>query len=440
LCSPGPKGEHARVTKSASVLIDHGGAIVRIDDPAREAFKAVPGPHSVHRAGAVVVLVHDEDAGSDKPAEQIAIVGDIQTMSLLGLANLLGQNRETGRLVVHKGDIERVVLMKQGDVATVSSNLPRDRLGAFLARLGRVTEADLELAQAESKEKGVRIGQLLVQQKLIDPHQLWSCMQEQITELFADLVAWTEGSFVLLRVPDDHPFPTTPALTMQGLLLESVRRADEMSVFRERIPSVNARLRRTQKEPKQGMPDDEVAALKALGAEASVLDVARLAKVNEFEATRLCYQLLKAGLIEIPKVAPGAAVKAFHIHEEDKQRVYLYNLAFREIRDEIARHGRHAMFLDSVRKYLADKNSVHHAMFRGVPVDDSGALHEATLTLNLSALGGLGHDVSAAVTEALNELTFFMLFQSSELLDPKSDENLGRRVRLIHASLPQAAR
>jgi Domain of unknown function (DUF4388) len=428
------------VTKSASVLIDHGGAIVRIDDAAREAFKAVPGPHSVHRAGAVVVLVHDDDAGSSKPAEQIAIVGDIKTMSLLGLANLLGQNRETGRLVVRKGETERVVLLKNGDIASVGSNLPRDRLGAFLIRLGRVNEEQMEQAQALSKTQGVRIGQVLVQQKLIAPHELWSCIQEQITELFADIVQWTEGSFVLYRVPDDHPFPTTPALTMQGLLMESVRRADEMSVFRGRIPGITARLRRTKKDAPAELPDEERSALKALGAEASVADVARGAKVNEFEATRLCYQLLKAGLIEIPKAPTGAAIKAFQISDEDKQRLYLYNLAFREIRDEIGRHGRWPQFLESVRSYLADKNGAYHALFRGVPIDDNGALHESTLTLNLSALGGLGQDVSAMLVEALNELTFFMLFQSSELLDQKSDENLGRRVRLIHASLPQAAR
>ena len=36
------------------------------------------------------------------------------------------------------------------------------------------------------------------------------------------------------RAPD-QPFPSTPPLSMQGLLMESVRRADEMSVFRERI-------------------------------------------------------------------------------------------------------------------------------------------------------------------------------------------------------------
>ena len=46
-----------------------------------------------------------------------------------------------------------------------------------------------------------------------------------------------------------------------------------------------------------------------------------------------------------------------------------------------------------------------------------------------------GHDAGAVISEALNELTFFMLFQCGELLDPQSDEHLGRRVRLIHASL-----
>src|SRR5438270_13379425 len=143
-------------------------------------------------------------------------------------------------LIDRAGAIVRVVLLKNGDVASVGSNLPRDRLGTYLVRLGRVREQDLERAQQICQQTGQRIGQILVAQKLVEPHELWGCIQEQITELFAEITQWNDGSFVLYRVPPEHPFPSTPPLSMQGLLLEAVRRADEMTVFRARIASVNA--------------------------------------------------------------------------------------------------------------------------------------------------------------------------------------------------------
>ncbi len=423
-----------------SLLIDRAGAIVRVEQATRDVLKALPGTYRVVRAGAVLFMVLDENTGTAlKDGESLALAGDVKTVPLLSLMNLLGQSRETGRLVVKHRDAERVVLLKNGDVASVGSNLPRDRLGTFLVRLGRVRDVDLERAQQICAQTGQRIGQVLVQQKLVEPHELWACIQEQITELFAEVTQWPEGSFVLYRVPAEHPFPSTPPLSMQGLLLEAVRRADEMSVFRERIASVNTRLRRTQKAARPDLPEDERAVMEAVAPEASVAEVSRALHTNEFEATRLCYQLLKAGLIEIVK--PSAPARpSFALSQEDRDRIDIYNLAFREIRDELARAGHLDSFIDGVRKYLADPNGGWADLFRFVDVDDSGGLTVEPLVGNLGALHAQGHDPGNTLTEALNELTFFMLFQCGEVLDPKSDENLGRRVRLIHASLPSAAR
>ncbi len=426
-----------------TLLVDRSGAIVRVEAEARELLKALPGRYRLHRAGGVVLLVADDNVGTAaQPGETVALAGDVGAMPLLGLMNLLGQSRETGRVVVKNDDVERVILLKTGDVASVGSNLPRDRMGEFLIRLGKIDERQLTAAMDLAQRSGQRIGQCLVQLKLLQPHELWTCIQEQMTEIFAELCSWQAGSFVLYRVPAEHPFPQTPALSMQHLLLEAVRRADEMSVFRERIPNVQARLRRTAKEA--GELEDEDRAtfdrFEALGqVGATVAEVATSLQVAEFNATRLCYQLLRAGLIELVKETrpPGPP---FKLAPADRERIDIFNLAFREIRDEMVRAGHGEVLADGVRKYLADPNGAFADLFRYVDLDESGALLTEPLVNNLALLHGMGIDPTTALTDALNELTFFMLFQCGELLAPKADENLGRRVRLIHASLPSAAR
>ncbi|MCC7110166.1 MAG: DUF4388 domain-containing protein, partial [Deltaproteobacteria bacterium] len=94
-----------------TLLVDRSGAIVRAEPEAREVLKAQPGSYRVHRAGGVVLLILDENAGTAaKQGETLALAGDIAAMPLLGLMNLLGQSRETGRVVLKDGDVERVVL------------------------------------------------------------------------------------------------------------------------------------------------------------------------------------------------------------------------------------------------------------------------------------------------------------------------------------------
>ncbi len=421
------------------IVIDKAGNITAADPAAKAELQQAPGRYRAHRTGALLVLTLDEGSGAvAREGEALALAGDLATAGLLNLMNHFGQSRETGRLVVKKGKIERVVLLSNGDVASIGSNLGSDRLGAFLVRMGKVNEAPLESAQAESKKTGKRIGQVLLAAGLIDAHELWVAIQEQITELFADIVQWSEGSFAFYRIPANFVFPSTPPLAMQGLLLEAVRRADEMSVYRERIPSVAARLKRATKAPSK-LDDPELqlaeAALQVFGAvaDSSVGEVARALHVAEFDATRACYELLKRGLIEVVKAAPGQV--ALKLKKEDQQKIEVFNVAFREIFDEVARAAKVEPFMSGVRKFLGDESHAFHAFFRGVTPDATGALPLDVLQRNLGALLSQGHEPTAVITDALNELTFFMLFQCGEYLDPQSDEHLGRRVRLIHASL-----
>ncbi len=398
-----------------------------------------PGRYRAHRAGTLLVLTLDEGTGAvARDGETLCMCGDVAAMPMLALMNLLGQNRETGRLVLKRGAIERVVLLHNGDVASIGSNLSADRLGTFLVRLGKVSEKALEAAQADATATGKRIGQVLLAHGLIDTHQLWRAIQEQITELFADAVQWADGSFVLYRLGPNFQFPSTPPLPMQGLLLEAVRRADEMSVFRERIPSTTSRLRRTDKEPAPEFLRDheyDVArrAVAVLKPDASVADVARTLQVAEFDATRACYQLLKFGLAELVKASANAP--AHRLSREDEHKIDVFNVAFREIHDEVVRAGKLERFVVGVRKYLADPAHAFNALFAQLMPDATGALPNAVLARNLGALTAEGHDASTVILEALNELTFFMLFQCGELLDATADDNLGRRVRLIHAAL-----
>ena len=418
-------------------VIDRTGAIA-VDATTSTTLAAAAGKYRVHRSGSLVVMTLDEGTGAvARDGEVLAVCGDIAAMPLLGLMNTFGQNRETGRVVLKRGSAERVVLLSNGDVASIGSNLPSDRLGVFLVRLGKISESALESAMTEAQRSGKRMGQVLLQKGLLDSHQLWRAIQEQITDLFADVMQWDTGSFTLYRVAPGFQMPPTPPMPMQGLLLEAVRRADEMSLFRERIPSTAARLRRTDKAPSPSMASDAETALAAqahaaLVSEASVTDIAKALHVSDFDATRACYELLKRGLAELVR---QKADSHYRLRPGDKSKIEVFNVAFKEIHDEVSRSGQRALYMQGVQKYLDDTTHAYHALFRGLRLDDHGALPLDTLALNVSAIVAEGHDAATAIAEALQELTFFMLFQCSSFLKPDVDEQLGRRVRLIHGSL-----
>lgn len=415
-----------------SVRIDAGGNVTPVEKGARDVLGAYPGVYKALRAGSLLVLTLDEGTGAaPREGEELVLAGSLAKDTLLGLLNLFAQNRDTGRLVLKKDHVERVIMLKNGDVASVGSNAPDDRLGRFLVRLGKVSDQQLEAAEHEARTTHKRIGQVLVNRGLLDAHDLWSTIQAQITDIFSDVVGWQDGSFVLYRLPEGYAFPSTPPMSMQGLLLESLRRADELSVFRERIPDRHVRLEPTGKAPGSGLEDIELRAFETIGLGASVADVARALHLTEFDATRACFGLLKARLVQVSEAAP--VTRTLTLTTAQKERLEVYNLAYREIRDEMERHGKAEAFSRSVEKYLQEPSIAHAMLFTGVVPDETGALPTDQLVSNLARLDT--PEPMDFLQEALNELTFFMLFQCGEMLDAESDENLGRRVRLIHAAL-----
>jgi len=419
------------------IQVDANGALKASAETATE-LAGIAGDYAALISPPLVVLTLDEGTGANaQPGEAFALAGDLKYMNLLGLLNSFAQERETGRLVIKHGREERVIMLRNGDVASVGSNAPRDRIGRFLVRLGKITEAQLE--QALSQSGGKRIGQVLLTSGFLDAHELWSSIQIQITEIFTDVVQWEEGAFVFYRLPDEHRWPSTPPIGLQGLLLESVRRADEMSVFREKLPDTETVVRRTDRP----VPDDLEGLTRdaafAVGEGRTVAELGTVLHLSDFEATRQTYQLLKAKLVEIvEEEAPldlEEEVVPFELSGEDAAKLDVFNLAFREIRDEIVRNGQLERFTVGVMKYLSNPENPHAALFRGVAPDMTGALPIEKLVNNLAAAAPGIPDVRAYLQEAMNELTFFMLFQCGELLDPTADENLGRRVRLIHSAL-----
>ncbi|MCP4502237.1 MAG: DUF4388 domain-containing protein [Deltaproteobacteria bacterium] len=384
----------------------------------------------------LIVLTHDEGTGATlQSGESFATAGDLKYMNLLGLLNAFAQERETGRLVIKQGREERVIMMRNGDVASVGSNAPRDRIGRFLVRLGKITEAQLE--QALSQAGGRRIGQVLLTSGFLDAHELWASIQVQITEIFSDVVQWETGAFVFYRLPEEHRWPSTPPIGLQGLLLESVRRADEMSIFREKLPDNNTILQRSDKPVPDDLDDLTRNAAFAIGDGLSIADLGQKLHLSDFEANRQGYKLLKARLAEIIEEKEETPLpltqEPFELDPEDAAKMDVFNLAFREIRDEVVRNGQLEAFTVGIMKYLSNPENPHASLFRGIAPDSSGALPAGKLTANLAFLSHA--DPRVFMLDALNELTFFMLFQCGELLDPTSDENLGRRVRLIHSAL-----
>ena len=71
---------------------------------------------------------------------------------------------------------------------------------------------------------------------MLQAHDLFKCVTHQVSEIFHAIVLCREGSFFLVDQPVEDKLGHNIQLSTQSLLMDSIRKIDELAHFRKRIP------------------------------------------------------------------------------------------------------------------------------------------------------------------------------------------------------------
>jgi len=389
--------------------------------------------------------------GAPAPTGGTALVGDAATFAISDLIAFLNQARWTGVLRVYSPNGERAIIFKDGELRGATSDDPADRLGEVIVRLGFLTRRQVDEALGEASP--MKIGRALVEKGVLQPHDLWRCVTQQLSDIFQAIVLCREGSFVLVQQELDERSAARVQLSTQSLLMDSIRRIDEMAHFRKRI--AHGRLYVLKRRGSDGkLEEDEDRVLSLANGERTVLELGQAAKLSEFDVTKIVFRLLEGGYASVAErsvasvsTAPEAAAPGRHpaapkgrdsaaAAKQPLAVVRVFNFIFREIRDEVAKQGMDRQFIASANAALAGQALSASPVLSGVLFDSEGNLDEGKLMRRFEfAREQLGSEPIASLRQALSDVMFFLLFQAGELLESRADEDLARRVKELLATL-----
>lgn len=377
-------------------------------------------------------------------SREIVAAGTISDtgLSLIDVVGFLAQATATGAFTVATPeDVERSIFFYNGDVVWAASTAPEDRLGEFLLRRGKITREQLQVAIADGAKK---LGRACVERGYLAAHELWSMVQAQLTETFNKMLASESGMWFFARLSSEVLAESQIHLSTQGLLVDALRRLDEMRVFRQKIRSADAlvnAIRGLAPEAQAEMIsrlDKNVRAsagelLTRLTKPMSIHEVMRMLGLGEFEATRLVHHLLRQKLVEIVQVTGSGPIprRATLSQAEAHEVINVYSMALKEMYAEMKRAGQIHALSDSVLSFLRDPENAETEVLQHVALYPDGTIEEASL-LSAATASGIGVQ---EVSDALSELMFFVLFQATEYLGQRKGDDLARRVKLIHGML-----
>ncbi|HZH04168.1 MAG TPA: DUF4388 domain-containing protein [Myxococcaceae bacterium] len=417
-------------------------------EAAREGFGERQGTYRLlPTTPDLLLLSRTPVQGARAPEKTTLLVGDASTFPLSDFIAFLAQSRFDGVLRIHAPDAVRAVVFKDGEVRGAVSDNGAERLGEVAVRLGYLDRATLE-----AKVTGVsppKVGRIMVEQGLLQPHDLWKCLTQQVSDIFQAMVLCRDGVFELTRNETDELASQKLQLSTQSLLMDSIRKIDELAHFRKRIPHGHVYpLKKRGSEGKLEPDEDRVLAL-ATG-ERTVFELGQAAKLSEFDVTKVLFRLLEGGYAQLSegpahsvkggapldgasRLPPGGAAGA----EDGVRRVVqVFNSIFRAVRDEVAQQSMEREFVAAANAALDGESLSASPVLKGLRFEPDGSLPEASLLREYErARGSLGSEPVASLKQALSDVMFFLLFHAGELLEPQADEALGKRVKHLLAAI-----
>lgn len=149
--------------------------------------------------------------------------GDLKVQDLTQILTQLQEEKATGSLILQNHESIKSIHLKEGNIVYASSNLPGDRLGEVLLRLGKISPEQFHHSVELLRETGTQQGAILVEQGYITAKELFEGLKSQVREIIYSLFLWEEGQyrFVQEEVPK-HAIPLQ--LDMVHLISEILKR------------------------------------------------------------------------------------------------------------------------------------------------------------------------------------------------------------------------
>lgn len=236
--------------------------------------------------------------------------GNIENFKLPDILQLLSQGRKSGTLGIQHDEDIVMVYFRNG--AIVYSYGPRktNHLGQILKERGRVSASQLAAAVTRQNSEGGdrRLGQILMEMGVVDRADIIEVVREQVEELLFSLMSWESGSFKFY----ENQFPTdeevTVDLSTENVILEGLRRLDEMNHLRDTLPRMDGPLLIAQAAAGHGinieLSPEEWNLLALIDGRRTIADIVEISNLSEIETLKKLAALKLAGLISESESAP----------------------------------------------------------------------------------------------------------------------------------------
>ncbi len=245
-----------------------------------------------------------KELGHLEASKNAGIRGNLASVRIVEVLQMLGLQRQTGRLVVNRLGDAVEVYFKDGAVVLASSGCsgPRSAVEVLLKRSCGLEEDSIEHVLSIIDMTSQPIDRVLVQENIVSARIITDCHRRHTESAIFKVMAWEEGEFFFENaVPP--VFAGTAQFRVDDLLLEGARRADEWSLVQRKIPHFDIvfepMIGNADELTKRGMSDFDLRVFSCVDGQRTIQNIIDLLHMDEFDVVKSMFILLSVNLIRM---------------------------------------------------------------------------------------------------------------------------------------------
>jgi DNA-binding PadR family transcriptional regulator len=241
----------------------------------------------------------------------MALEGNLSAFGLSEILQLISVQQKTGMLTVSGQDSNAVLFFRDGMIISTRDRRrkAKDPFKEFLTRYGILSREELIRITQISSQSKLDLLDILVSEGFMPEEELRKYFQKQIQESLHEVLTWDNCSYKFISNEDVvKGIRSVGDFSIEGMLMESMRRIDEFPRMLEMFPHDRILIKRVddadEVEDVEKMTANERAVLELLHENTSLRDLIARARLPLFEVYESLKLLHEKGLIETKDEQP----------------------------------------------------------------------------------------------------------------------------------------
>lgn len=237
-----------------------------------------------------------------QPASTAGISGNLASVRIIEVMQMLGLQRQTGRLSINRDGEDAAIYFKDGEVVFAASRCSDNTVGidVLLRRSCGLPDDQVRHAIRLAEATKEPIDAIMAKERMLEPKTFAECLRRHTEREVYKVMAWREGSFCFEKGPPPV-FSNPVRLKVDDLLLEGARRADEWVLIQQKIPNFGMVFERQITDAaelsQRGLSEIDMKVFSLIDGRRTVQEVIDISYLSDFDVAKSMFILLSVNLI-----------------------------------------------------------------------------------------------------------------------------------------------